>query len=64
VCTKFWSEDLKGRDLSEDLGVDGRIILRTDVREIGSEGVDWIHLVQGRDQWRDLVNTVKNLWVP
>jgi hypothetical protein len=25
--TKFWGEDLKGRDLSEDLGVDGMIIL-------------------------------------
>jgi hypothetical protein len=24
--TKFWSENLKGRDHSEDLGVDGRII--------------------------------------
>jgi hypothetical protein len=25
--TKFWSENLKGRDHSEDLGVDERIIL-------------------------------------
>jgi hypothetical protein len=25
--TKFWSENLKGRDHSEDLRVDGRIIL-------------------------------------
>jgi hypothetical protein len=24
--TIFWSENLKGRDHSEDLGVDGRII--------------------------------------
>jgi hypothetical protein len=24
---KFWSENLKGRDHSEDVGVDGRIIL-------------------------------------
>jgi hypothetical protein len=24
---KFWSENLKGRDHLEDLGVDGRIIL-------------------------------------
>jgi hypothetical protein len=27
VHTKFWSENLKGRDVSEDLGVDGKIIL-------------------------------------
>jgi hypothetical protein len=25
--TKFWSENLKGRDYSEDLGVDGKMIL-------------------------------------
>jgi hypothetical protein len=28
-----------------------------DLREIGREGVDWIHLTQDRDQWRTLVNT-------
>jgi hypothetical protein len=25
--TKFWSENLKGKDLSEDLGIDWKIIL-------------------------------------
>jgi len=34
------------------------------LREAGWEGVDWIHLAQDRDQWRALVNTVMNLWVP
>jgi hypothetical protein len=24
----------------------------------------WIDLAEGRDQWRALVNTVMNLWVP
>jgi len=38
--------------------------IRTDVREIVSESVDWIHLAQDRDQWRVLVNTVINLRVP
>jgi hypothetical protein len=27
MCTKFWSENLKWRDLLEDLAIDGRIIL-------------------------------------
>jgi hypothetical protein len=31
------------------------------LRDTKCEGVDWIHLAQGRDQWRDLVNTVANL---
>jgi hypothetical protein len=35
-----------------------------DLREIGWEGVEWIHLAQETDQWRALVNTVMNLWVP
>jgi hypothetical protein len=35
-----------------------------DVGEIGWEGVEWIHLAQGRDQWWAVVNTVTNLLVP
>jgi hypothetical protein len=35
-----------------------------DLREIGWEGVDWIHLAQDRDQWQVVVNTVLNLQVP
>jgi hypothetical protein len=27
MCTKFWSQYLKGRDHSEDVGVDGKIIV-------------------------------------
>jgi hypothetical protein len=32
--------------------------------EIGWGGVDWIGLVQDRDRWRALVNSVLNLQVP
>jgi hypothetical protein len=32
-----------------------------DLREIEWEGVDWMHLVQDRDQWWVLVNTIMNL---
>jgi hypothetical protein len=27
-------------------------------------GMDWIDLAEDRDQWRALVNTVMNLWIP
>jgi hypothetical protein len=35
--------------------------IRMDLTEIGWEGVNWMHLDQGRDQWQALVNTVMNL---
>jgi hypothetical protein len=38
--------------------------IKMDLREIGWDGMDWIHLAQYRDQWRDLVNTVMNPRVP
>jgi hypothetical protein len=31
-----------------------------DLKEIGWEGVDWIHLPEVRDQWHALVNIVMN----
>jgi hypothetical protein len=31
--------------------------VKTDLREIGFEGVDWIHLAQDRNRWWALVNT-------
>jgi hypothetical protein len=31
---------------------------------MGWGGVGWIGLVQDRDRWRALVNSVLNLWVP
>jgi hypothetical protein len=38
--------------------------VKMDLREIGFGDVDWIHLVQDRNRWRALVNTVMNLRVP
>jgi hypothetical protein len=37
--------------------------IKMDFREIGLDGMDWIDLVQDRDQWMALVNTVINLLV-
>jgi hypothetical protein len=50
-------------DHLEDLDVGGRIILES-ILERGWGGLDKIDLAQDRDQWRALVNTVMNLWVP
>jgi hypothetical protein len=38
--------------------------IRMDLVEVGWGDVDWIGLAQDRDRWRDLVNSVLNLWVP
>jgi hypothetical protein len=38
--------------------------IKIDIREIGSDGMDWIDMAQDRDQWRAPVNTVMNLRVP
>jgi hypothetical protein len=37
---------------------------KTDLREIGWGGMDWIHLGQDGDHCRALVNTVMNLRFP
>jgi hypothetical protein len=35
-----------------------------DLSEIEWDDMDWIDLVQDRDQWRPFLNTVMNLRVP
>jgi hypothetical protein len=55
-------ENLKGRDYTKEIGVDGRI--RINSREIRGEVVNWIHVAQDREEWRVLVNKVMNFRVP
>jgi hypothetical protein len=50
---KVWSENLKDRNHSEDVGVDG-------IRETEWQVVHRIHMTQDRDKWLALVNTVIN----
>jgi hypothetical protein len=37
--------------------------IKLDLREIGIDGANWIHLAQDRVQWPAFVNTVMNLRV-
>jgi hypothetical protein len=39
-------------------------IINMGLGEIEWNGMDWIDLAQGKEQWRALVNTVMNLRVP
>jgi hypothetical protein len=38
--------------------------IRIELGEVGWSDVYWIGLVQGRNRWQALVNSVLNLWVP
>jgi hypothetical protein len=38
--------------------------IKKDLKEIGWEGVDWIHLAHDRDNWRDVDCRVMTLAIP
>jgi hypothetical protein len=38
--------------------------IKIDLIDVGWVSMDWIDLVQDRDQWSALVNTIMNLWDP
>jgi hypothetical protein len=64
VYTWFWWGDLRERNHLEDLGVDGRIIIRWIFSKRGCGSIDWIDLAQYRNRWWALVKAVLNHWVP
>jgi hypothetical protein len=62
--TGFLWRHLKERVYLEDIGIDGRTILRQIQNKYEREGVDWIYLVQDRYVRQNGVNMVMNLHVP
>ena len=56
VCTGFWWGNLRERDHWGDPDVDGKLILRWILQEVGGGFGDWMELA--------LVSTVMNLRVP
>jgi hypothetical protein len=62
VHAGFWWGNVREGDHLEDLGVDGRLILKWILKQWGGMGgMDWIHLAQDRDRWQAVVNVVTNL---
>ena len=63
MSTGFCWGNLKENDLLEDLGIDGRIILKCIVKK--SVARTWTRLIWLMTvEWRAVVNTVMKLWIP
>jgi hypothetical protein len=64
MYTKPYSENLNNGNHFADGEVHARVIFEIDLKEIGCECGDWIHLAHDRDRWRALVNMVTNIRAP
>jgi len=50
--TGFWCGNLKDGGRMEDLGVDWKINIKVDFKEIGWDSLDWIDVAVDREKWR------------
>jgi hypothetical protein len=51
---------MEGIEHLSTLRISGMIILKTEIKEVVYECMDWVQLAQVMVQWRALVNTVMN----
>ena len=58
-----WWGELRERDQLEDLGVDGRFILKWIKTWDGGGACNGFYLARGKDRWRVLVSAVMKLRV-
>ena len=61
--TGFWWGNLNQRDKLEDLGVDGRKMIKMDLKERRWQIVDWINMVQDKQKWWAVVIAVTNFGI-
>jgi hypothetical protein len=52
------------RDSLGDADVHGEDNIKTDLQETRCRGVDWVNLIQNREQWQLFVNTAMKICVP
>jgi hypothetical protein len=62
MLASFWTKNLK--ETLERRRSRCEKNIKLDLREVVCEGVKRTHLTQDRDQWQDLVNMIKKLWIP
>jgi hypothetical protein len=58
MSRKFWSENVKGRDHSENLDVDEKIILEWILRKLWVI-VDWMHLAGSYEHGNEPSGSIK-----
>jgi hypothetical protein len=63
MYTKCWSEKPDRKRPLGRLRLRWEDNIKIDLREMGWKIMDWIHLSQDRNQWRDLVKTVMNFQI-
>jgi hypothetical protein len=61
--TKFSLGNTKNLRQLGDITVDGRTVVKSNLKEMGHEGVNWIELTDKKVQWLVPVNTVMDTLV-